>query len=883
MINTHDCPYNEVHLNHNSHISGKEKNRDCKCANIGKDPEMKILKIQNPEKAQEKPVSCCEHNKTYSSEERLGHEMIESLPGANSSTKNQIAELFTIPRDKLPQSESHTGEELGSHPGKDDTPTMAQSNSILNGTAKALLRPQSPKNEKIHTYYIGKTQTGTESSHSCPVRPESYRISRPHTGKSCISTSSSKERLGHEMIPLTGANSSTKIAELITISRDKLPQSKSHTGEELENHHGEDDRPTIAQSNSVLNGTAKALLRPQNSKNDKIHTYYIGMTAHSYADDTPTMAQSNNLPLHPGKEPLSCLTGNGPGITGSESTKELYRAKLQSQTGNINIESNDPKLDKLIQATERLIQLESEGVEIIAPDGMSFPLGPKQTYKNFNKKFARGMRTESGGSLKDYHSWRKGLATLNRNQRLLDYKNKVSWLNIMLETDFIDIITAGDSQDVNVLIMKHFTKDMAVQILEHLAPEVLFNDDYRLISRQTLLADCVRTEVNDEGRMILITVMVNVLNRQYKWSSDREAFPVEPLLEIWNVITCDIRAGNDEYDARLTGLRLIDRYFESWKYASCIQHFDTLGRKPDTAENIKDRPKAKCSIKFKAEKNGNSCQTSMEQSNLFKMIPDMVVHNLVANNSGNSILKVASDKVVFKPGPPTKAKSRIDSPHITLKLLSEYAEIFQSTLSSMLKPNYSISAKKRDNSYSYFSIKRRRVNPQATFCNHKGTISLWNRTMAIYGYADQPLNYFHNYCEKLITTGVRWEEKRKRNQSRKSSHLAIMNQTSNTNTRKCKVYRCPKKFKCLMPIRTISTTVKQRRMAKLIANLNKMNSLLEQYRCQHTSDIWSGREPFDYELKKGAKADKTKNAAGQLAINSRRETWKRRKRKAYCN
>jgi hypothetical protein len=88
MINRLACPYSDVHLNNNPHISGKEKNRDCKCANNGKDPEMKILKIQNPEKAQEKPDSCCEHNKTYSSEEILGHEMIEPLPGANSSTKN---------------------------------------------------------------------------------------------------------------------------------------------------------------------------------------------------------------------------------------------------------------------------------------------------------------------------------------------------------------------------------------------------------------------------------------------------------------------------------------------------------------------------------------------------------------------------------------------------------------------------------------------------------------------------------------------------------------------------------------------------------------------------------------------------------------------------
>jgi hypothetical protein len=126
-------------------------------------------------------------------------------------------------------------------------------------------------------------------------------------------------------------------------------------------------------------------------------------------------------------------------------------------------------------------------------------------------------------------------------------------------------------------------------------------------------------------------------------------------------------------------------------------------------------------------------------------------------------------------------------------------------------------------------------------------------------------NLLHKVKKKLITT----------------SHLAIMNQTSNTKARKYKVHRRPKEIKSIMPIKSNSLTVKQRRMTKSIAN--NMRLLLEHYRYYHPSDTWKGREPFDYELKKGEQADKTKNAAGKLAINSRRETWKRRKRKAYCD
>jgi hypothetical protein len=122
-------------------------------------------------------------------------------------------------------------------------------------------------------------------------------------------------------------------------------------------------------------------------------------------------------------------------------------------------------------------------------------------------------------------------------------------------------------------------------------------------------------------------------------------------------------------------------------------------------------------------------------------------------------------------------------------------------------------------------------------------------------------NLLHKVKKKLMTT----------------SQLAIMNKTTNTNSRKNKVYRQTKEIKSIMPSMRNSLTVKQRRMTRTITN--KMKLLLEHYKYHHPSDIWLGRKPLDYE-RKSYSTDQVKNAAGTLAINSRRETWKRRKRKA---
>jgi hypothetical protein len=111
------------------------------------------------------------------------------------------------------------------------------------------------------------------------------------------------------------------------------------------------------------------------------------------------------------------------------------------------------------------------------------------------------------------------------------------------------------------------------------------------------------------------------------------------------------------------------------------------------------------------------------------------------------------------------------------------------------------------------------------------------------------------------------------------SHLAIMNQTSKTTKRITKVHRSPNKLICIKPTWTNTSAIKERRMASPIANRIKL--ILEHYKYHHAGETWFKREPLEYE-RKSHSTDKVKNAAGLLAINSRRETWKRRKRKANC-
>jgi hypothetical protein len=111
------------------------------------------------------------------------------------------------------------------------------------------------------------------------------------------------------------------------------------------------------------------------------------------------------------------------------------------------------------------------------------------------------------------------------------------------------------------------------------------------------------------------------------------------------------------------------------------------------------------------------------------------------------------------------------------------------------------------------------------------------------------------------------------------SHMAIMNQTSKTTKRITKVHRSPNKLVCIKPTLTITSVIKQRRMARPIANRIKL--IMEHYKYHHAGETWFKREPLEYE-RKDHSTDKVKNAAGLMAINSRRETWKRRKRKANC-
>jgi hypothetical protein len=162
MMNRLVCPYSKVHLNNNPHISGKEKNRDCNCANIVKDPEMEILKIQNSEKAQEKIKKCWDHVKIYSLEDRKHNGLTKSLLGASSSTKITILGTIAIPSGKSSQLKPHTGTEFhafSSNAISTNSMTSQNSSTALEGTIKALLRPQNSKN-------VNKLQSSKIQSHA---------------------------------------------------------------------------------------------------------------------------------------------------------------------------------------------------------------------------------------------------------------------------------------------------------------------------------------------------------------------------------------------------------------------------------------------------------------------------------------------------------------------------------------------------------------------------------------------------------------------------------------------------------------------------------------------------------------------------------------------
>jgi hypothetical protein len=182
MINRLGCPYSEVHLNNKPHISGKEKNRDCKCANIGKDPEMKILKIQNSEKTQKKPENYWVKLKSHSLEDRLENGMIKSLLRASSRAKITISGAIAIPSGKSSQLKPHTGTEsytFSSITILTNSTLNHNGNAALEGTIKPLIRPQNSKN-------VNKLQRSKIQSHTGNEAPTIPTPGKTNTGRGTI-------------------------------------------------------------------------------------------------------------------------------------------------------------------------------------------------------------------------------------------------------------------------------------------------------------------------------------------------------------------------------------------------------------------------------------------------------------------------------------------------------------------------------------------------------------------------------------------------------------------------------------------------------------------------------------------------------------------------
>jgi hypothetical protein len=180
MINRLVCPYSDVHLNNKPHISGKEKNRDCNCANIVKDPEMEILKIQNSEKTPKKLEEYWYHSKIYSFEDRLENGMIKPLLRASSRTKVTISVGNAIPNGKSSQLKPHTGTEfytLNSITILSNSMMSHNSNAVLNETIKPLLRPQNSKNVNMLQSSKIQPHTGNEAPTTSSITTPKVKLS----------------------------------------------------------------------------------------------------------------------------------------------------------------------------------------------------------------------------------------------------------------------------------------------------------------------------------------------------------------------------------------------------------------------------------------------------------------------------------------------------------------------------------------------------------------------------------------------------------------------------------------------------------------------------------------------------------------------------------
>lgn len=140
------------------------------------------------------------------------------------------------------------------------------------------------------------------------------------------------------------------------------------------------------------------------------------------------------------------------------------------------------------------------------------------------------------------------------------------WIRIN-DITLLRILLVGDKYQLQCYIRREFNELMALQLLKLLAPRMLLNKEYHSWTWVRLLSLCVYSDTYEEGRSTLITVIGTLINR-----AKVDSFPLNIARNIRKISLTDYKAGY--LCTRHMSLSYIEEWVNRRKYLSEDELFD---------------------------------------------------------------------------------------------------------------------------------------------------------------------------------------------------------------------------------------------------------------------------------------------------------------------
>jgi hypothetical protein len=247
--------------------------------------------------------------------------------------------------------------------------------------------------------------------------------------------------------------------------------------------------------------------------------------------DAPYKDYKTSIRLH---------TGSSHATTGSIPDKCQYRGILGLFSAEFKDFIDVSEVEKVLRSEIKL----SEGSEWGTPCKNFFQ---QNDIVSFNRLFniEKMIVTES---------------SISNIVNIFEMNTHTSWLRINNIT-LLRILLVGDKYQLQCYIYREFNELMALQILKLLAPKVLMNNEYHSLTWVRILGLCTYSDTYEGGRDTLITVIGTLINRAAK-----ESFPMKSVRIIRDKSLEDFM--NSYEFVRHWSLTLLEEFVNKRKYLS---------------------------------------------------------------------------------------------------------------------------------------------------------------------------------------------------------------------------------------------------------------------------------------------------------------------------